>query len=248
MLKKVKIRFLGSGDAFGSGGRSQTCIFIEADDTDFLLDCGASALISMKHFGVRLLDIDSIIITHLHGDHFGGIPFFILDSQLISRRTDPLLIAGPPGIKARVLNAMEVNFPGSSRVEQKFEIIFEELPQMAPTRLGAVNVTAFSAVHGSGAPSYALRVEVSGKTIVYSGDTEWTDSLIEAVDGADLFICETYFYDKKMKNHLNYQTLIDHHSELNCKRIIVTHMSEDMLNRLDRLELAHAEDGQTIVL
>ena len=247
-MKKVKIKFLGSGDAFGSGGRFQTCIFIESDDTGFLLDCGASALISMKHFGVRLLDIDSILITHLHGDHFGGIPFFILDSQLISRRTDPLLIAGPPGIQERVLNAMEVNFPGSSRVKQKFELIFEELPEAVTARLGVLNVTAFSAVHGSGAPSYALRVEVSGKTIVYSGDTEWTDSLIAAVDGADLFICETYFYDKKMKNHLNYQTLIDHQSELNCKRIIVTHMSEDMLNRLGGLELEHAEDGQTIAL
>jgi ribonuclease BN (tRNA processing enzyme) len=247
-LNKIKVKFLGSGDAFGSGGRLQTCIYIESDHTGLLLDCGASALISMKQFGVRLLDIDSIFITHLHGDHFGGIPFFILDSQLISRRTDPLLIAGPPGMKKRVLEAMEVFFPGSSRVKQKFEIIFQELPPMVPTRLGAVNVTAYSAVHGSGAPSYALRVEVSGKTIVYSGDTEWTGGLIEAVDGADLFICEAYFYDKKMKNHLNYQTLMDHQSDLNCKKIIVTHMSEDMLTRRDRLELEHAEDGKTIVL
>ena len=247
-MNKIKVKFLGSGDAFGSGGRLQTCIYIESDDTGLLLDCGASALISMKQFGVRLLDIDSIFITHLHGDHFGGIPFFILDSQLISRRTDPLLIAGPPGMKKRVLEAMEVFFPGSSRVKQKFEIIFEELPPTVPTRLGAVNVTAYSAVHGSGAPSYALRVEVSGKTIVYSGDTEWTGGLIEAVDGADLFICEAYFYDKKMKNHLNYQTLMDHQSDLNCKKIIVTHMSEDMLTRRDRIELEHAEDGKTIVL
>ena len=247
-MNKIKVKFLGSGDAFGSGGRLQTCIYIESDDTGLLLDCGASALISMKQFGVRLPDIDSIFITHLHGDHFGGIPFFILDSQLISRRTDPLLIAGPPGMKKRVLEAMEVHFPGSSRVKQKFEIIFEELPPTVPTRLGAVNVTAYSAVHGSGAPSYALRVEVSGKTIVYSGDTEWTGGLIEAVDGADLFICEAYYYDKKMKNHLNYQTLIDHRNQLNCKRIIVTHMSQDMLDRRDSLELETAEDGKVIVL
>ena len=247
-MKKVKVKFLGSGDAFGSGGRFQTCIYIESDDAGLLLDCGASALISMKRFGVGLLDIDSIIITHLHGDHFGGIPFFILDSQLISRRTGPLLIAGPPGLEERVLEAMEIYFPGSSRVKQKFAILFEELQQTVSTRLGTVIVTAFSAVHASGAPSYALRVEVAGKTIAYSGDTEWTGSLIEAVDGADLFICETYYYDKKMKNHMSYQALIDHHSDLNCKRIIVTHMSQDMLDRLDSIELEPAEDGKTIVL
>ncbi len=240
--------FLGSGDAFGSGGRFQTCIFIESDDTRLLLDCGASALIAMKQFGVSLLDIDSILITHLHGDHFGGIPFFILDSQLISRRSEPLLIAGPPGLEERISNAMENNFPGSSKVRQKFKIIFKELPETVPTRLGVLKVTPFRAVHESGSPSYALRVELSGKTIVYSGDTEWTDSLIKAVDGADLFICEAYYYNKKMKNHLNYQTLIDHRSDLNCKRIIATHMSQDMLDRLNSIGLEYAEDGKIIEL
>ena len=247
-MKKVQIKFLGSGDAFGSGGRFQTCIFIESDDTRLLLDCGASALIAMKQFGVSLLDIDSIFITHLHGDHFGGIPFFILDSQLISRRSEPLLIAGPPGLEERIINAMEINFPGSSKVRQKFKIIFEELSETVPTQLSALKITPFGAVHESGAPSYALRVELSGKTIVYSGDTEWTDSLRKAVDGADLFICETYYYNKKMKNHLNYQTLIDHRSDLNCKRIIATHMSQDMLDRLNSIGLEYAEDGKIIEL
>lgn len=247
-MKNVRIKFLGCGDAFGSGGRFQTCIFIKSDDTGFLLDCGASALISMKQFGVGLLDIDSILITHLHGDHFGGIPFFILDSQLISRRTKPLLIAGPPGLEERIISAMEINFPGSSKVRQKFDIVFEELPVVIPTALGTIRVTPFGAIHGSGAPSYALRVEVSGKTIVYSGDTEWTDSLLEAVNGADLFICETYYYDKKMKNHLNYQTLMEYRHDLNCPRIIATHMSQDMLDRLNSLELEYAEDGKVIVL
>jgi ribonuclease BN (tRNA processing enzyme) len=247
-LNKVRIKFLGSGDAFGSGGRLQTCIFVQSDDTGFLLDCGASALISMKQFGVSPLDIDSILITHLHGDHFGGIPFFILDSQLISRRTEPLLIAGPPGLEERITRAMEINFPGSSKIRQKFDIIFKELPEAVSSRVGTINVTPSGVVHGSGAPSYALGVEVAEKTIVYSGDTEWTDSLIKGVDGADLFICETYYYDKKMKNHLNYQTLLDHRSDLSCKRIIVTHMSQDMLDRLDSLELEYAEDGKIIEL
>ena len=51
-----------------------------------------------------------------------------------------------------------------------------------------------------------------------------------------------------MKNHLNYQTLIEHHRDLRCKRIIVTHMSQDMLDRLNSLELEYAEDGKVIIL
>ena len=195
-MKSVSVKFLGSGDAFGSGGRLQICILIEAAAAKFLLDCGASALISMKRFGVSSADIDKILITHLHGDHFGGIPFFILDSQLISKRTKPLLIAGPPGIKDRIHSAMEIMFPGSSRVKQKFRIEFQELQAGARTEMDQVFVTATKVAHASGSPSYALRIECAGKSIVYSGDTEWTDNLIKVVRGADLFIAEAYFYEK----------------------------------------------------
>ncbi|MGD8765925.1 MAG: MBL fold metallo-hydrolase, partial [Desulfobacteraceae bacterium] len=98
-MTQVSVRFLGSGDAFGSGGRLQTCIYVKSEAAKFLIDCGASSLISMKQYGVSLLDVETILISHLHGDHFAGIPFFILDSQLISHRIDPLIIAGPPGLE-----------------------------------------------------------------------------------------------------------------------------------------------------
>jgi ribonuclease BN (tRNA processing enzyme) len=247
-VNKLSIKFLGSGDNFGSGGRFQTCILVKSEETTFLIDCGASSLIAMKRFGVNLLDIDSILITHLHGDHFAGIPFFILDSQLISRRSDPLLIAGPPGLKERNRNAMEIMFPGSSAIKQKFEIEYLEIKPNTPTSIGALQVEAAQVIHGSGAPSYALRVRCAGKTIVYTGDTEWTDRLINIASGADLCICEAYYYDKKMKNHLNYRTLMERREELKCKRIILTHMSDDMLGRLEKLELEYAEDGKEVIL
>ena len=247
-MTNLKVTFLGSGDAFGCGGRFQTCIYIKSEKTGFLVDCGASALISMKQFGVSPNDIDSILVSHLHGDHFGGIPYFILDSQLISRRTHPLLIAGPPGLQERIINSMENNFPGSSRVKRKFQILYEELPEKIPTRLGDLIVTPYGVIHGSGAPSYALRVETAGKTVVYSGDTEWSDILVNAVDGADLFICETYYYDKRMKNHMTYKDLVEHRGHLNCRRIIATHMSQDLLNRRAGLELECAEDGKVVIV
>ena len=247
-MKSVSVKFLGSGAAFGSGGRLQTCILIEAAGAKFLLDCGAAALISMKRFGVSTADIDKILITHLHGDHFGGIPFFILDSQLISKRTGPLRIAGPPGVKDRIHSAMEIMFPGSSRVKQKFQIEFFELRAGVRTQIDQIFVTAEGVAHASGSPSYALRIECAGKSIVYSGDTEWTDNLINVARGADLFIAEAYFYEKKIKYHLNYQTLMEKKAELDCKRIVLTHMSDDVLCRLDSLELEYAEDGKEIIL
>src|SRR3972149_2362111 len=117
-MSQVEILFLGSGDAFGSGGRFQTCFHVRAEATQFLIDCGASSLIAMKRFGVDPSSLDIILLSHLHGDHFGGLPFLILDAQF-SRRTRPLVIAGPPGVEARVRDAMEVLFPGSTRVERR---------------------------------------------------------------------------------------------------------------------------------
>src|SRR5438477_9886171 len=146
-METIHIRFLGSGDAFGSGGRFQTCICIKTTTSMFLVDCGASSLIAMRRFGVAPNDIDMILLTHLHGDHFGGIPFFVLDAQLISKRHRPLLIVGPPGTKRRVAAAMEIFFPGSSQIQQKFSLDIQELALDQRLTVNEVTVTSYRAHH-----------------------------------------------------------------------------------------------------
>jgi ribonuclease BN (tRNA processing enzyme) len=247
-MAPVEIRFVGSGDAFGSGGRFQTCIAVRSADDFFLIDCGASSLVAMRQQQLRPRDVSKIFITHLHGDHFGGLPFFLLDAQLVSKRAAPLTIAGPPGFEARLTQAMEVLFTGSSKVEPGFELELVELKPRSPTSIGGAKVTAFPAAHFSGAPSYSLRVEVAGKTFVYSGDTQWTDTLIEASAGADLFACECYVFDKDVPLHNSYAKVMENRSRMTCKRIILTHMSDDMLSRLHEIELETAEDGMTVML
>jgi len=245
----VTVQFLGSGDAFGSGGRFQTCICVSFEGRRFLIDCGASALISMKRFGVSPALIDAILVTHLHGDHFGGLPFFILDAQFLSKRTRPLAVAGPLGLDLRLRQAMEVLFPGSSATEQRFTIELMELKERQPTGVAAGPVvTAYRVSHESGAPSYALRVECGDKVIAYSGDTEWDDTLIEVASDADLFICEAYFFDKRVRHHLDYRSLRARVHDLRCRSLILTHMNEDLLNRLPDVDVECAEDGKSITV
>jgi len=246
-VSDVTVRFLGSGDAFGSGGRLQACILLRCSAGAFLLDCGSSSLIAMKHFGVDPADIRAILVTHLHGDHFGGIPFFLLDAQF-SRRVQPLAVAGPPGVEARIKDAMEVLFPGSSQTERRFETTFVELEPGKTTDLGGVSFEPFEVDHASGAPPYALRVACDEKVIAYSGDTEWTESLIEASRDADLFVCEAYFFDKRVKYHLDYSTLAQHRTELGCRRLVLTHMSADMLEHLSDIDAVCAEDGMELTV
>ncbi len=244
----VRIRFLGSGDAFGAGGRFQTCIHLQSDlGAAMLLDCGASSLIAMKRASVEPTDIETVALTHLHGDHFGGLPFLILDGQF-RRRERPLLVGGPPGTEERLRAAMEVLFPGSSRADRSFDVSVIELEPSVPLDVGPGKVTAFPVEHASGAPAYALRVALGGKQIAYSGDTQWTETLRHAARGADVFVCEAYFFEKQVRYHLDYRTLKAHLHELGCKRIVLTHRSEDMLRRASEVDLECAEDGLTLEL
>jgi ribonuclease BN (tRNA processing enzyme) len=244
----MQMQFIGCGDAFGSGGRTNTCFHVTGNNINFLIDCGASSLPALKRLNIARNDIDLILITHFHGDHFAGLPFLLLDAQF-GRRSRPLVIAGPEGIETRLPQAMEVMFEHSSRTKQKFDLSIVTLQPQQPHRFGAVNVTPYSVVHGeSGGPFLGYRIEAEGRVIAYSADTEWTETLIPLARNADLFIAEAYTYDKIVKNHLSLSTLEAHLPEIAPKRLILTHMSDDMLNRLDSLHHTAADDGMIVEL
>jgi ribonuclease BN (tRNA processing enzyme) len=246
----VTVTFAGSGDAFGSGGRYQACIHLRAPDGPvILLDCGATSLTALKASGLDPGEIGTVFVSHLHGDHFGGLPFLILDGQF-TRRTSPLTVAGPPGIGERLRQAMEVSFPGSSDVERRFAVDVVELTPGDPTTAGGLGVTSWEVNHPSGAPALALRLSIGGAVIAYTGDTAWTGGLVTVADGADLLIAEAYYYDKVIPYHLCYADLVTHRTELTSRRIVLTHMSADMLARAHagQLDDEAAHDGLVIEL
>lgn len=243
----MQLRFVGCGDAFGSGGRFNTCFHVSSERVNFLIDCGASSLPALKRLEIDRDAIDLILITHFHGDHFAGLPFFLLDAQF-SRRTRPLVIAGPQGIETKLPEVMEVMFEHSSKTKQRFDLSVVTLAPQERRSFGDVTVTPYPVVHGeSGGPFLAYRVEAEGRTVCYSADTEWTDALIPAAQNADLFIAEAYTYDRTVKNHLSLKTLEAHLPVINARRVVLTHMSDDMLARIDELPFAAASDGMLVV-
>src|SRR5947209_16500467 len=246
-MAAVRLRFLGCGDAFASGGRLHTCFHLEGGSEPMLIDCGATALVALKRERIDPASIGCVALSHLHGDHFAGLPWLVLDGQF-GGRTRPLLIGGPPGTERRFEQAFEALYPGAVSAERAFEIRIVELAERTSSELGPAVVTPFAVAHSSSTPSYGLRVEYGGKLIAYSGDTEWTDSLLDIARGADLFVCECNYFDKRVPGHLNYRTLASHRPELECKRLIVTHMSEEMLERAGELEVETAADGLVIEL
>ncbi|MBI3705325.1 MAG: MBL fold metallo-hydrolase [Rhizobiales bacterium] len=245
----MRLTIAGCGDAFGSGGRLNTCFFLETAKATLLVDCGASALPALKARGLDPNRIDAIVLSHLHGDHFGGLPFLLLDAQFLARRDRPLLIAGPPGTRARLDTALEVFFPKSSGSKWKFAWSVAEITPGIPDEVLGHSIVTAEVIHQSGAPSTALRLGDGDKVFAFSGDTEWTDALLPIARAADLFVCECYAYAGKLTGHMSWEILQTKLPALRARRVMTTHMNPSVLGKLDELRDAGvlvAEDGLVV--
>lgn len=231
----MKLTVVGSGDAFGSGGRLQTCYHLAVGGEQLLLDCGATVLIGMDRLGLDPNRVSTIFISHLHGDHFAGLVWWMLYAHYETGRTEALTVVGPRGIAARFAAATEVLFPNSAKLERRFELGFIEYAERQPVDIAGVRVTPYEVLHPSGAPPYALRLESEGKVLGFSGDTKWVESLLPVADGADLFICESYHYDSPVGYHMAWREIEANLDRLGAKRLMLTHMGRKMLARLSEV-------------
>jgi len=244
----ITVRFVGSGDSFGSGGRFQTCILVDGPRSRFAIDFGTSSLIALQQQGIEHNSIDAILLTHLHGDHCGGVPFLLLDAMLAAKRSRPLTIAGPRDLRARMDGIREALFPGSHVMTPRFPVEWIEMEPGRAHRVLDLVVTPQHARHTRETNPTALRVEVGEKIVTYTGDTEWTDEVAQAAQGSDLLIAESYFYDKPVKWHLNYPDITAYASRVGAKRLILTHMSREMLVHANAVPQECASDGLVITL
>jgi ribonuclease BN (tRNA processing enzyme) len=245
----MHLQFVGCGDAFGSGGRFNTCFHLVGNGINALIDCGATSLVAMNRLAINRNDIDTIIFSHFHADHIGGLPFFLLEANYVLKRSRPLTLAGPIGLKSHYDTVMEAGFPGTKSLELSFPLVFQELDIGKTSDVGKIKVTPFHVVHDDRAgPCLGFRFEAEDKVIAFSGDTEWTDVLLEVGREADLFICEAYTRDKPIATHMALSMLERHLGQIRPKRLILTHMSNDMLERLAEIPHQTAKDGMIVEL
>ena len=252
----MKVRFLGSGDAFGSGGRFQTCIHLHMGDARLLVDCGASSLVAMRHFGVDPQSVDTVVLSHLHGDHFGGLPFLVLDGQFKRFRTRPVVLVGPVGFEARFQALLQATYGDLILRKRPFALDVREILPGESLDLSGARVRAFAAEHMD-LPDrpLCLRIESpSGPAVAFSGDTEICDELFRASDGAALLVAECTALAPPAGRHSTWRDWTSAFSRLRARRLLLSHLSDDVRRSIaelnaavpENLRLDFADDGITV--
>jgi len=97
--------------------------------------------------------------------------------------------------------------------------------------------------HQADEVSLGLRVTVDERTVLYSGDTGWTEELVTQSQGVDLFICECSFFATRTDTHLDYPRLAEHRHRFGARRMLLTHLGREVHARRDEVAIELAHDG-----
>jgi len=249
MASSVFLRVLGSGDPFGSGGRNQSAYLLEAGGVRILLDCGASAVASLKKLGIDTAGIDLVLLSHFHGDHVAGLPFLFHDYQHATLRRSPIRVAGPGGAGRRVEAIYRVLFPRCGARRRRFQVEYRVLRagrSFRPPGRAGVRIVPFRVRHASAGEGFGYVLDVQGRRLVYSGDTGWFEGLARAARGADLFLCECTHLAGGTGGHLSLADLKARRPEIAARRILLTHLGPAFAGRRKAGGFELARDGMRI--
>ena len=240
--------FVGTSDAFGAGGRRQSAIFARGDRGGMLLDCGATTNTGLYQLDISRDEIDVILISHFHGDHFGGIPAFLYAALYTDARRHPIEIVGPPEVEARVHALAHAMGHHMEHPDWTFPIRYREIRPGEAFSAGPAEIQAFATEHQLESNPQGYRVRLGREQIAYSGDTGWFDDLPKQIAGSDLFICECTLHDAHLDFHLSLQELREHRDALDCGRLMLTHLGDEMVEQRGQIEIETADDGLVVKL
>jgi ribonuclease BN (tRNA processing enzyme) len=243
-----EIVFIGTSDAFGAGGRRQSAVFARGERGGMLFDCGATTNTGLAQLGLSRDEVDVILISHFHGDHFGGIPAFLYASLYADARQHPIEIVGPPEVEARVHALAHAMGHHLEQPDWTFPIRFREIRANETVSAGPAEVHAFATEHQPESNPQGYRVKLGREQISYSGDTGWFDGLPREIAGSDLFICECTLHTTCLDFHLNLNELREHRDDLDCGRLILTHLGDEMAEKRGKIEFETADDGMAVKL
>ena len=242
-METSQVIFLGTGDAFSAGGRYQAAYLIQGAGSSMLLDCGPGALGSLKRHELSAAPIDTILLSHFHGDHFAGLPFLFLEFTHVEPRTKPLKIVGPPEVEERVMLLFQAMYADSAAAKLPYDLRFIEARPGKELVLDDVRIDSFVVPHQKHPQSYGYEIGLEGRKIVYSGDTGWTEDLLVHSENADLLICECSYFETRVDTHLDYPRIAENLERFGSRKMVLTHLGQEVLKRRREINVELAQDG-----
>lgn len=215
----MKLNILGSGTCIPYSRRGSSGYALSLNKSKILLDCGNGTTWKLEKIGINYLEIDHIFITHLHPDHNSDlIPFLFATKYPITRRTKPLKIWGPKGFK----DFIELLYEAYKKCIQPEEV---EILELDETDYNFEDYKLYCMKTPHTENSLAFKIESNGKTVVYTGDTDYTDSLIKFSKNCDLLLIECSLPDEfKAKGHLTPSEVLKISNSSNAKKTVLTHL------------------------
>ncbi len=209
-----------------------------------LVDCGPCILQALHRARIAPEDIDFLLVTHQHGDHVGGVPMLLLDYQFRSRRTRPLVVIGYAACRDRLEALTGLMYSELTKNRRRFPVVYKTIRPGRPISIRGLRIHAYRMRHSDRFPSLGYRIEHRRNVVALTGDTTWCDSIPAMSRGANLLLTECTDFDQHTPVHLSYTQLREHQTEIGAKRIVLTHVGDDLLKNRAKVRLHIARDGE----
>lgn len=247
----TRLTFLGTGDAFSGAGRANSCYWLETPGGVSAIDFGPTALQRLKLLDLAPDSVDAVWLTHLHGDHIGGLPLLLIELWFQARRTRPLIIGGPEGTRARVEQLIDCAYPSILAKDEQFPIEWIEWSLPGAAAHLDLRIDTIEARHDRLAHAGSLRLTVAdGPVLVFSGDTGWNPALVELAADADAFICECSSVDAGYWGHISVAEWAAHRASVTAQRVYLTHLGtaarSAAMAQAAALDVTVADDGMVL--
>ncbi|MBU8849870.1 MAG: MBL fold metallo-hydrolase [Desulfobacterales bacterium] len=222
--QRISITILGSGTCVPSLQRHPCSALVRGKSIHILLDAGPGTMGQLLKLGVQINDIDMILLSHFHLDHCAEIaPFLFATKYPGFKRQKKLVLVGGTGIKAlfeKLNNAYDNTL---EMPEDYFHIIELDEKGSLNLNLEGIQLDYNSVNHRTESRAYRLTDE-TGFSVVYSGDTDYSNHLIDLSRESDILICESAFPDgQKVSGHLTPSLAGEIASKANVKKLVLTH-------------------------
>lgn len=221
----IRVTVLGSGTCVPRLDRSACSILLHIGDRQLVFDSGPGTMRRLLEAGTDIFQIDYLFYSHFHPDHTAELVPLLFANKYpdATRRTKPLTIVGGPGLKHFFTGLESVYGHWIQLAEEKVDLV--ELDGNRPSGLTGEGFTVAAAPVAHNPESVAFRIDtLSGPSVVYSGDTDYTQNLVHLARQAGLLICEAAVPDEeKIPGHLTPALAGKIAAQAKVRRLMLTH-------------------------